>query len=171
MVWSVWCQKGDHICNIRFQRKTGVLVLYLSLFSITLIGHCWCIWNCCLLRAVFLLSAGDKRGYAVEYGVTKSPWSFRALRSREILLWPIGCSSVREGGILLHVLRGLWEQYWYWLAWAKARSDLAWPADQLYQIVEGLLCGQIFADTAWTSLFVTCSEYLAAVSMCSTCVC
>lgn len=52
----------------------------------------------CLLRAVFWLSAGDRSGYAVEYGLPKSPWSFRALESREILLWPIDCSSVRGRG-------------------------------------------------------------------------
>lgn len=90
-----WCLGPLLISILYYSHRT--LLMYLKLL--------------CLLRAVFLLSAGDKRGYAVEYGVTKSPWSFRALRSREILLWPIGCSSVREGGILLHVLRGLWEQY------------------------------------------------------------
>lgn len=52
----------------------------------------------CLLRAVFWLSAGDRSGYAVEHGIPKSPWSFRALESREILLWPIDCSSVRGRG-------------------------------------------------------------------------
>lgn len=39
----------------------------------------------CLLRAVFLLSAGDRSGYAVEHGFPKSPWSFRALGPHEIL--------------------------------------------------------------------------------------
>lgn len=57
-----------------------------------------CLKWLCLLRAVFLLSAGDRGGYAVEHGIPKSPWSFRALRSHEILLWPIDCSSVRGRG-------------------------------------------------------------------------
>lgn len=70
-----------------------ISVLYYSCRTLLM-----CLKFLCLLRVVFLLSAGDRSGYAVDHGIPKSPRNFRALESREILLWPVDCSSVRGRG-------------------------------------------------------------------------
>lgn len=77
-----WCLGALLISILYYSCRT--LLMYLKLL--------------CLFRVVFLLFAGDKSGYAVEHGIPKSPRSFRALGSHEILLWLIDCSSVRERG-------------------------------------------------------------------------